>query len=157
MSSDWKTKVTPTVKDVDRTPVAQDILCFNSKEGCDTWHVVVNHDSNGYVDRVQCKMTGVIRKYKRKNPAPRKVVSRGASAFVRKKPSAPSLVLEEEWFNGVKAWGDKVVRDYAADKSFEKGEVFSHPNFGKGVVQNRRDNKIDVLFKVGIKTLHSAK
>jgi hypothetical protein len=53
--------------DIDRTPVAKDIWCFSPKEKAFTWHVVINHDAKGYVDRVQCKVTGQIHKYKRQN------------------------------------------------------------------------------------------
>jgi hypothetical protein len=157
--------------DIDRTPVAKDIWCFSPKEKAFTWHVVINHDAKGYVDRVQCKVTGQVHKYKRQNKpeAPRA----SASTIVRRAGGAPSsaaaatraatksietsAALEESWFSGVKAWGDKIVPSYEPSKFFDKKDVLDHPAFGKGVVQTKRDNKIDVLFKVGLKTLPCAR
>jgi len=150
--------------DIDRTPVAKDIWCFSPKEKAFTWHVVINHDAKGYVDRVQCKVTGQVHKYKRQNkPEPVRsastVVRRvgGTSSTTSAKTIESSAVLEENWFAGVKAWGDKPVMTYEPTKFFEKGQVVEHASFGKGVVQIRRDNKIDVLFKVGLKTLPCAR
>jgi len=155
--------------DIDRTPVAKDIWCFSPKEKAFTWHVVINHDAKGYVDRVQCKVTGQVHKYKRQN---KPEAPRAGSTIVRRpgpaslaasasKSAAKSIensaTLEETWFAGVKAWGDKVVSSYEPTKFFDKKHVVDHPVFGKGVVQARRDNKIDVLFKVGLKTLPSAR
>lgn len=150
------TSPTTTSNDVDRTPVAKDIWCYSAREKAFTWHVVVNHDANGYVDRVQCKVTGSIHKYKRQNkPAP---ASTGTKrTIVRSKNTAPAIDLEEVWYKGVKQWGNKVVRTYSPSVNFQKGDVLDHPTFGKGYVQGKRDNKIDVLFKSELKTLLSAK
>lgn len=158
--------------DVDRTPVAQDIWCFSSKEKAFTWHVVLNHDAQGYVDRVQCKVSKSIHKYKRQNKSSglasssdRKVIRRDSSGAVVKAPSAKAIAakaetsasLEQTWFEGIKNWGDKPVLTYSPDKFFDKNYVLEHAVFGKGVVQHRRDNKVDVLFKVGLKTLPNAR
>jgi hypothetical protein len=171
----WKSKVTPAVTDVDRTPVAQDIWCYSAREKAFTWHVVMNHDAQGYVDRVQCKVTGSIHKYKRQNKpaaarakpsAPRvirrtadgKVVgSSPASSRTVSREAETSATIEQTWFAGVKAWGDKVVSSYAPDKYYLVGDVVEHASFGKGVVQARRDNKVDVLFRTALKTLPSAR
>lgn len=72
------------VIDVDKIPVAHELMCYNPKEKANTWHVVVNHDSKGYVDRVQCKVTGVIRKYKKQN-----VVKSPAAAAKAIRKTAP--------------------------------------------------------------------
>ena len=156
----WKSKVVPTPIDVDRTPVAQDVWCYSAKEKAFTWHVVLNHDANGYVDRVQCKTSKSIHKYKRQNKetasplknAPKRIVSKRTSPA---SAAAKSANLEEIWFEGIKAWGNKVVKAYAADTTFHVKEVIDHPTFGKGVIQARRDNKIDILFRTGMKTLLS--
>jgi hypothetical protein len=149
--------------DIDRTPVAKDIWCYSPKEKSFTWHVVVNHDAKGYVDRVQCKVTGQVHKYKRQN---KPEVLRSSTVIRRSGPTATvsaaksaqsSALLEENWFAGIKAWGERVVGAYAPDKFFDKGHVVEHTAFGKGVVQAKRDNKIDVLFKAGIKTLPCAR
>ena len=140
--------------DIDRTPVAKEIWCYSTKEKTFTWHVVVNHDAKGFVDRVQCKTSGVIHKYKKqsktttsaKKPSTRKVA-----------PKAPVIDVEAVWHKGVKNWGDKVVKNYTIENFYSPGEVIEHSSFGKGVVQGRRDNKIDTLFLTGMKTLVSIK
>lgn len=145
--------------DVDRTPVAKDIWCYSTKEKAFTWHVVVNHDIHGYVDRVQCKVSGSIHKYKRQNKpvasssTAKRTVTRSSSTKV----AAPAVDIETVWYNGVKAWGTKVVKTYSPQNPLQKGDVLEHPVFGKGVVQARRDNKVDVLFKAGPKTLLNSK
>ena len=163
--------MTSIPSDIDRTPVAKDIFCFSPKEKAMTWHVVINHDANGYVDRVQCKVTGQVHKYKRQNkpaaaakatsitrraPGSNVLLGKSVSSSAAKKMES-SAVLEETWFAGIKAWGTKVVTNFDPAKSFEKRQVLEHAVFGKGVVQARRDNKIDVLFKEGVKTLPSPK
>jgi len=144
--------------DVDRTPVAKDIWCYSTKEKAFTWHVVVNHDANGYVDKVLCKVSGVTHKYKREKKAAsatkKKVVRRTANIA---KQAETSATLEQEWFEGVKNWGDNVVSEFDPKKCLEEGDVFTHKVFGKGVVKNKRDNKVDVMFRSSIKVLPTAK
>jgi hypothetical protein len=66
-------------------------------------------------------------------------------------------MLEETWMAGLKKWGAKPVKSFDVAQHFAIGEVLSHAVFGKGVVQTRRENKIDVLFQNGqMKTLPSA-
>ena len=145
----------------DRTPVAQDVFTYCTKEKTDTWHVVRNHNGNGIVDRVICKSCGSEHKYRLAKAAAapakstRSVVVRG-SAPRASAPAAPSAgVLEATWFAGIKKWGEKPVACFDPETSFGPGDVFDHEVFGKGVVQTRRENKIDVLFKAGLKTLPS--
>ncbi len=159
----------PTPVDVDRTPVAQDIWCYNNQQKAFTWHVVVNHDASGYVDRVQCKTTGTVRKYRRQHKgavsAPQKktpVIRRNAlgqlvasKRVARTTNAEKSASLEQIWFEGIKNWGDKDIVTYTPTKFFKLKDVLDHPSFGKGVVQTKRDNKIDVLFRMGMKTLQS--
>lgn len=152
---------------IDRTPVAQDIWCWSPKEKAFTWHVVVNHNAEGFVDRVQCKVSKVIHKYKRLAKAAvakNKVASRSITRRTTGKPTAIAKdtvlsagALEEVWFAGVKKWGEKPPRPYSPKVSFDGGDVLDHVAFGKGVVQKRRDNKVDVLFRTGIKVLPSVK
>jgi hypothetical protein len=149
-----KPNMSLTEPDIDRTPVAKDIWCYSPKEKSFTWHVVVNHDSKGYVDKVECKTSHTVHKYKKQNKpasAPRKTAASKSAA----KAAEASANLEEIWFEGVKAWGNKVVPNYSPQNFYTNKEVIEHSTFGKGVVQLRRENKIDTLFKTGIKTLFS--
>lgn len=153
-----KTKAPATISDVDKTPVAKDIWCYSTKEKTFTWHVVVNHDANGYVDRVQCKISKVIHKYKRQNkPATTPVNKVTKARKIGAKVSVKPVDTEEMWYRGVRNWSDAKVLAYTPAAHFKTGDVFEHPSFGKGVVLGRRDNKIDVVFKTGTKTLLSSK
>jgi hypothetical protein len=161
----------------DKTPVAQEVKTYCTREKTDTFHIVMNHDRMGYVDRVKCKACGSEHKYK-KTVVKATVSSTPKTAFVRSNsgtlmvnPAAPksssaskgasrgsgSAQLEDSWFLKIKKWGEKPVRDYNPQENFDLNEVFKHEVFGKGAVQTRRENKIDVLFQVGLKTLPSKK
>ncbi len=156
----------------EKTPVAKDLFTLCTKEKVDTWHVVRNHNAQGIVDKVICKSCGSEHKYRApKAAAParassRSVILRSASGALLARPTvAPTVAqtradagkstLEETWFKGLKKWGTKEVSDFSPDTSYQAGEVFEHSVFGKGVVQARRENKIDVLFQIGLKTLPS--
>ena len=163
MTSNAKTPVKST--NPDRTAVAQDIFTYCTKEKIDTFHVVMNHNAAGIVDRVKCKACGSEHKYK-KAPVPKTPASARTNAGVLlRKPgsdgrgpaaaAATSEALTESWLGGLKKWGNKEVRSFDPALYFKVGEVFEHGTFGKGVVQARRENKIDVLFREGIKTLPS--
>ena len=158
---------TVTSSKIDNTPVAADIFTYCTREKMETWHVVMNHDARGTVDRVECKACKSQHKYRSKLASPSAKSS--SATFVRKngvltapaKPSAASTssgskALEETWFVGIKKWGDKAVADFNASQSYKVGEVFNHSVFGKGVVQARRENKVDVLVSTCLKTLPCA-
>lgn len=149
--------------DPDRTPVAQDVFTYCTREKTETWHVVRNHDAKGIVERVVCKACGSEHRYRRATVAattksgPTRTLVRSASGATRSSgvSAASSQALDETWFQGIKKWGEKPVKTFDPTVHFTNGEVFEHTVFGKGVVQSRRENKIDVLFKSGLKTLPS--
>ncbi|MBS1984063.1 MAG: hypothetical protein JST16_07810 [Bdellovibrionales bacterium] len=148
-----------TKTDPDRTPVAQDIFTWCTKEKTETWHVVRNQGKDGIVDRVVCKACGSEHKYRRAAKTVTLTRAPGRNVIVRNPQAASggisSDAIETTWFAGVKKWGTKPVNNFDPGISFSVGEVVEHAVFGKGVVQTRRENKIDVLFKDGIKTLPS--
>lgn len=45
------------------------------------------------------------------------------------------------------------ARPYVPKERFEDGDMISHPTFGLGLVRTARQDKIDVVFKVGEKVL----
>jgi hypothetical protein len=145
----------------DRTPVAADVFTYCTKEKIDTWHVVMNHNAAGIVDRVQCKSCRSEHRYKVTAKvtsfatAVRKPVVRSSSGAAGSASGSKSPEMEASWFQQIKAWGEKPVKAFDPATHFKKGEVFNHSVFGKGVVQTRRENKIDVLFTNGLKTLPS--
>lgn len=149
----------------DRTPVAQDLFTYCTKEKIDTWHVVRNHNAKGIVERVVCKACGSEHNYRKAPTAKdsstaasrqisRSAASRGPTA--REIAAATSsAALQDTWIKGLKKWGDKPVVTFDPSQSYSTGEVFDHEIFGKGVVQGRRENRVDVLFHSGLKTLPS--
>ena len=156
-----KTATTIDKSKNDHTPVAQDVFTYCTKEKIDTWHVVMNHNAAGIVDRVVCKACKSEHKY-RKEPAAKKetrVASSSGRMVLRNSPAGKmelnSKNLEETWLAGIKKWGEKPVVTFDPGTSFKAGEVFEHSSFGKGVVQARREGRIDVLFSSGLKTLPS--
>lgn len=162
----------------DKTPVAQDLFTYCTREKTDTWHIVRNHDAAGFVDRVICKACSSEHKYRKQAAAavvkasgPRTLV-RDANGVLKSAPAktgtgrGPGRVaavsassspgaLRDTWLAGLKKWGAKEVTPYDINKSYLSGQVFEHSVFGKGVVQARRENKVDVLFSEGLKTLPS--
>ncbi len=135
-----------------------------TKEKIDTWHVVLNHDIKGYVDRVQCKACKSIHKYKRQALAKvvktvvRRVSETGsAKAAAQRVAQADPAAFQDQWLAGIKKWGDQPVRAYEPSLHLVLGEVVHHGTFGKGYVKARRDNKVDVVFQNGLKTLPSPK
>jgi hypothetical protein len=154
--------MTTTTSNPDKTPVASDVFTYCTKEKIETWHVVRNHNASGIVDKVVCKACKSEHKYKPKAllaiaKSARTVVKKSASsATPGQKTTQPTKDLEGVWFSMVKKWGNKEVAAFDPSRHFNTGEVFEHPTFGKGVVQARRENKIDVVFPNGLlKTLIS--
>ena len=48
---------------------------------------------------------------------------------------------------------DAVVWDYQMTERYEKGDVISHPHFGRGFVEAITTDRMDVLFREGRKAL----
>jgi hypothetical protein len=159
----------PTAIHPDKTPVAQEVKTYCTREKVDTFHIVMNHDKMGLVDRVKCKACGSEHKYRKQevkktsSSTPKTAFIRSASGTLMANPSAKekksetkSALLEDAWFSKLKKWGEKEIRVFDPATHFTVGEVLNHTVFGKGVVEGRRENRIDVLFQTGLKTLPSA-
>jgi len=146
-------------KNKDRAGVATHIVTACSKCAHDTNHVVVAQDENGFVARVKCIVCGSEHKYKRFDP--RSSSSTPSSRLLNKtKSSGPKginrstasydLKLWEEAISGVK---NKVPENYLISGVFDKGALLYHSSMGEGVVLKSYDNKIEVIFKDGIRVL----
>jgi hypothetical protein len=161
----------------DRIPVAQDVFTYCTREKIETWHVVRNHNAQGTVDRVVCKScksehnfirskTSSLNTARSTSSGPARTIIRSSSgtsssggsraAAAAASAAATAANQEESWFSGIKKWGDKAPKAYAPTTHFLIGDVVEHSVFGKGVVHVRRENKVEVLFKSGPKTLPSA-
>ncbi len=145
---------------VDKTAVAKELFTYCTKEKIDTWHVVMNHDARGFVDKVLCKACKSEHKYRKTSVAAASPTKKSATVKKVVSPADRAKVVnsgsfEADWFKGIKVWGEKEVEGYDPKKHFALNHVLKHEVFGKGIVKSRRENKIDVLFQTGLKVLPS--
>jgi uncharacterized Zn finger protein (UPF0148 family) len=127
-------------KDKDRTPVAQILETRCTRCKLPLTHVVVSHNSEGMVERVQCRTCGSEHKYhpdkKGKKPAKKK----RASAKTRK-PDAAAI------FEQLSAkFQDKNPVLYTMQGSYQIDDVIDHKTFGKGIVTGVSYQKMEVAF-----------
>jgi hypothetical protein len=60
---------------------------------------------------------------------------------------------EKTWAEQVEGKADDAFAPYALTTRFGKGQLLTHPKFGKGVVTNVEGARIEVLFEEGAKKL----
>jgi hypothetical protein len=91
--------------------------------------------------------------------APKKSSSGGASKSASRSSSSVVKVnkLEVAWDDAFKGKDVTKARKYSPKEPFKVEDVVNHPTFGLGLVVAVRDEKIDVVFKLGEKTLIHAK
>jgi hypothetical protein len=91
--------------------------------------------------------------------------SRGSPGSTTRTARAPREVKEEktvpvelEWMRQMNA-STSAMKEYGADQAFLAGDRIKHPVFGEGIIQKLVfPNKVEVLFKMDIKTLiHAGK
>ncbi len=135
--------------DIDRTPVAKDIITVCSRCKLELNHIVVRHNAEGIVDRVKCHTCGFEHKYKpvKKKAAPAK---KRKTAVRKKSPEKEYASLMEKNIDA-----DSVP--YSMKGSFNEGDVIEHKTFGKGFVTAISFERVEVLFEDGIKMLAADK
>ncbi len=91
--------------------------------------------------------------------------SRGSPGSTTRTARAPREAKEEktvpvelEWMRQMNA-STAAMKEYGADQAFITGDRIKHPVFGEGIIQKLVfPNKVEVLFKMDIKTLiHAGK
>lgn len=91
--------------------------------------------------------------------------SRGSPGSTTRTARAPLEAKEEktvpvelEWMRQMNA-STAAMKEYGADQAFITGDRIKHPVFGEGIIQKLVfPNKVEVLFKMDIKTLiHAGK
>jgi hypothetical protein len=145
-------------KNTDRAGVATHIVTYCSKCAHDTNHVVVAQGEDGFVARVKCIVCGSEHKYKRIDSKFRGGNSLGSATKNRnlgpkgisRSTASYDLRLWEEALAGVK---NKVPENYLISGVFDKGDLLYHSSMGEGVFLKSYDNKIEVIFKDGIRIL----
>jgi hypothetical protein len=76
----------------------------------------------------------------------------GEEADYFAKPQEP----EKSWAEHMEGKDDGVFVPYSLATKFAKGQLLTHPKFGKGVVVNVEGPRIEVLFEEGPKKLGHA-
>ncbi|MGD9162304.1 MAG: hypothetical protein PVG39_28100 [Desulfobacteraceae bacterium] len=135
--------------DIDRTPVAKDIITICSRCKLELNHIVVRHNAEGIVDRVKCHTCGFEHKYK---PVKKKAET------TKKRKSPVRKKSPEKEYEALMAKNSHVAPvPYSMKASYSEGDIIAHKTFGKGIVTETSFERIEVLFQDGIKTLAADK
>ena len=137
------------VNDIDRTPVAKDIITVCSRCKLELNHTVIRHNAEGIVDRVKCHTCGFEHKYK--------PVKKSAEGIKKRKTPVRKKSPEKGYDALMEKNRDKVPVPYSMTASFSEGDVIDHIKFGKGIVLETSYERIGVLFQDSIKTLAANK
>ena len=136
------------IKDKDRTPVAQELVTRCTKCKLELNHVVVVHNLEGIVDRVQCKTCGSEHKYRPdKKKAPVKTPNKKKRTVTKKEDFAETFERLAEKFK------EKEPVNYSMSGSFKTDEVIDHKTFGMGIVTSVSYRKMEVAFSEGPRIL----
>ena len=135
--------------DIDRTPVAKDIITVCSRCNLELNHIVVRHNTEGIVDRVKCYTCGFEHKYK--------AIKKKAETTKKRKSPVRKKSPEKDYEALMEKNIDIVPVQYSMKASFSEGEIIDHKTFGKGIILETSFERIEVLFQGGIKTLAANK
>jgi len=139
-----------TTKDKDRTPVAQILVTQCTRCKLPLTHMVVLHNSEGIVERVQCRTCGSEHKYK---PEKKKMVKKAAKKKTKSRAKSrkpdPAAIFEQL----AGKFQDKDPVPYTMQGSYKADDVIDHKTFGKGFVTEVSYQKMDVTFVDGPRIL----
>jgi len=118
-------------------------------------HVVL-YEVGGMVRAVKCKTCRAEHRYH--GPASEK---RRSVPAVRQSGAAPSILPRMVRPADVRQWEarnasttpDVVSWDYKLTERYEKGDVITHPSFGRGFVESTTSDGMEVLFREGRKRM----
>ena len=130
-----------TTKDKDRTPVAQILETQCTKCKLLLTHTVVLHNSEGIVERVQCRTCGSEHKYHPEKKKAKKPAKKKRASAKTRKPDAAAI------FEQLSAkFQDKKSVPYTMQGSYQTDDVIDHKTFGKGIVTGVSYQKMEVAF-----------
>lgn len=135
--------------------VGKNIDAFCSRCHLSLAHIVL-YEVGGMVCGVKCKTCGTEHRYH--GPAPEKrrsipaVRRNGAGSAPRPRTVRPADVRQWEARNAA-ITPDVVVWDYKLTERYEKGDVISHPLFGRGFAESITADGMEVLFREGRKRM----
>ena len=130
-----------TIKDKDRTPVAQILETQCTRCKLPLTHVVVTHNAEGIVERVQCRTCGSTHKYRPEKKTVKKAAKRSRTPAKKKEPSAPKVFEKLST-----KFQDKDPVRYTMTGSYQENDVINHKTFGRGIVTAVYHQKMDVVF-----------
>ena len=131
-----------TTKDKDRTPVAQILVTQCTRCKLPLTHMVVTHNSEGVVERVQCRTCGSEHKYRpERKKMVKKTPKKKRKAAKSRKPD-PAAIFEQL----AGKFQDKKPVPYTMQGSYQTDDVIDHKTFGKGIVTGVSYQKIEVAF-----------
>lgn len=121
---------------------------------CTRCRMITNHIIIAMVEdevvKVQCHTCGGAHKYHK--PKPEKVAKPKAAKTTARKSTKPAP--GEQWEDLCAGLDPAAARPYDMAGSFKAKALINHPTFGLGVVvQLCPPNKIEVMFKEGVKLL----
>ena len=119
-------------------------------------HIVL-YEVGGQVRGVKCKTCGAEHRYHGPTPEKRRFApavrrNGGGAAAPRPKVVRPADARQWEARNAA-ITPDVVVWDYKLTECYEKGDVISHPFFGRGFAESITADGMEVLFREGRKQM----
>jgi hypothetical protein len=127
--------------------VGKEVLSYCSKCKLNLAHIIVSMKDAGTLGKVECKTCKSTHAYK------------DPSIMLRKSKKIPGAVAKKSPSTAGQTWMDqmgkttKKSRAYSIREKFSIGDIIDHPKFGPGIVQENKDDKIEVLFRHDIKLL----
>jgi hypothetical protein len=134
--------------DIDKTPVAGEIVTRCTKCKLELRHVVISHNKEGLVAKVKCNTCGSEHKYypEKKRLATKKKKEEAAKVAQRNREAEKFARLLEQ-NQGKKA------KTYGMSENYSDSDVIDHKTFGKGIITKVNYQKMDVLFETGLRIL----
>jgi hypothetical protein len=135
--------------------VGKNIDAFCTRCGLTLAHVVL-YEVGGTIHGVKCKTCRAEHRYRGPKPgrqpdiAAERRSARGTARPPRPVRPADARLWEQR---NTAAAPDAVVWDYQLTERYEKGDVISHPQFGRGFVEKITADSMEVIFREGRKAL----
>ncbi len=134
--------------------VGKNIDAFCSRCQLTLAHIVL-YEVGGVVQGVKCKTCRAEHRYHGPKPVKKRDVPaerRPGVAFKAQRPVRPADNRQWEQRNAAAA-PDVVTWEYKLTERYEKGDVVSHPQFGRGFVEKITPDSMEVLFREGRKQM----
>jgi len=125
--------------DINRTPVAENVMTMCTKCEMELNHVVVAHNAGGIVERVKCHTCGSEHKYR-----PDK--KRATKKTSKKSISIQEVNLTKTFEELAEKFKKRMPLPYSMSGSFKNDDVIDHKTFGMGIVISASHDKMEVVF-----------